>query len=363
MKYLIICLLGLCCMHLTTGQLQAQTIAPKYSNEFLAIGVGARALAMANAQAAHVTDATAGYWNPAGLLALKHDYSLSLMHAEYFAGIAKYDYAGFATRIDSSSVLAVSAIRFGVDDIPDTRFLFDANGNINYDNIRFFSAADYAFLLSYARETSWLPGLSLGGNAKVVHRSVGQFANAWGFGLDAGAQYHRGQWGIGLMLRDITTTFNAWTYNSEMFREVYTQTGNEIPESSLEITLPRAILGFSRQFMFSERLSALLALDLVTTFDGKRNVLLKSNRASVDPQMGFELGYQQLVYLRGGLGQVQQETDFDGSHYTTFRPTAGLGVRLHKVVIDYALTDVGNQASAPYSHVFSLKVNLNKKDE
>lgn len=363
MKYLITCFLVLCFSHLTTEQLQAQTIAPKYSNEFLAIGVGARALAMANAQVAHVKDATAGYWNPAGLLSLEHDYSLSLMHAEYFAGIAKYDYAGFATRIDSSSVLAISAIRFGVDDIPDTRFLFDANGNVNYDNIRFFSAADYAFLLSYARQTSWLPGLSFGGNAKVVHRSVGQFANAWGFGLDAGLQYHKGQWALGLMLRDITTTFNAWTYNSELFRDVYTQTGNEIPESSLEITLPRAILGLSHQFMLSERLSALLALDLLTTFDGKRNVLLKSNMASLDPQVGFELGYQNLVYLRGGAGQVQQETDFDGSRYTTFRPTAGLGVRLHKVVIDYALTDVGNQASAPYSHVFSLKVNLNKKDD
>lgn len=362
MKYQISCFLFFCLLQLS-GQLQAQTVTPKYSNEFLAIGVGARALAMSNAQVSQVSDATAGYWNPAGLLAVEHDYSFSLMHAEYFAGIAKYDYAAFATRIDSSSVLAISAIRFGVDDIPDTRFLFDANGNLNYDNIRFFSAADYAFLLSYARQTSWLPGLSLGGNAKVVHRSVGKFANAWGFGLDVGAQYQRGSWAMGLMLRDITTTFNAWTYNSELFRDVYSQTGNEIPESSLEIILPRAILGFSREFRFSERLHGLLALDLVTTFDGKRNVLLKSSLASADPQMGFELGYQKLVYLRVGGGQVQQEKDFDGSNYTTFRPTAGLGVRLHKVVIDYALTDVGNQASAPFSHVFSLKVNLNKKDE
>jgi hypothetical protein len=363
MKYQISWLLVFCLLLLLSGQLKAQTLTPKYSNEFLAIGVGSRALAMSNAQVAHVNDASSGYWNPAGLLALEHDYSLSLMHAEYFAGIAKFDYAAFATRVDSSSVLALSVIRFGVDDIPDTRFLFDANGNINYDNIRFFSAADYAFLLSYARHTSWLPGLSVGANAKVVHRSVGQFANAWGFGLDAGAQFRSGPWALGLMLRDITTTFNAWTYNSELFRDVYSQTGNEIPESSLEITLPRAVLGVSKTFQFSERLSGLLALDLVTTFDGRRNVLLKSAIASADPQMGFELGYQELVYLRIGGGQIQQEKNFDGSPYTTFRPTAGLGIRLHKVVIDYALTDVGNQASAPYSHVFSLKVNLNKKDE
>lgn len=341
----------------------AQTVAPKYSNEFLAIGVGAKGLGMGNAQVAHVNDATSGYWNPAGLLALEYDYSVSLMHAEYFAGIAKYDYAGFATRIDSSSVLGISAIRFGIDDIPDTRYLFDANGTINYDNIRFFSAADYAFLLSYARKTRFLPALQLGGSAKVVHRSVGKFANAWGFGLDAGAQYKTGNWAFGLMLRDITTTFNAWTYNSELLKDVYTQTGNDIPESSMEITLPRAILGVARNFNISQRFSALLAVDLVSTFDGKRNVLVKSDMASLDPQMGFQLAYQNLIFLRGGVGHIQKEKDFDGSKYTTFRPNGGLGVKLNKVVIDYALTDIGNQTSAPYSHVFSLKVNLNKKDE
>ena len=341
---------------------RAQTITPKYSNEFLAIGVGARALAMGNAQVALVNDATAGYWNPAGLLSLDNDYSLSLMHAEYFAGIAQYDYAGFSTRIDSSSVMGLSLIRFGVDDIPDTRFLFDANGMLNYDNVRFFSAADYAFLFSYARESA-LPGLSLGANAKVVHRSVGKFANAWGFGLDAGAQYQLGRWSFGLMLRDITTTFNAWTYNAELLKDVYSQTGNAIPESSLEVTLPRAVLGVARKFYFSERLSALVALDMVSTFDGKRNVLLRTEVVSAEPQLGLELAYQELIYLRAGVGHLQQLKDFDGSKYTSFRPNGGIGIRLHKVMIDYALTDIADQSAAPYSHVFSLKVNLNKKDE
>ena len=362
MRYIIFLFLLVCSL-LQVHEGKAQTTTPKYSNEFLAIGVGARALGMGNAQVAHVNDATSGYWNPAGLLAVKSDYSLSLMHAEYFAGIAKYDYAGFTTRIDSVSALGISAIRFGIDDIPDTRYLFDANGTINYDNIRFFSAADYAFLLSYARKPSFLPGLSLGGNAKVVHRSVGKFANAWGFGLDTGAQYKTGNWAFGLMVRDITTTFNAWTYNSELLKDIYTQTGNEIPESSLEITLPRAVLGLARNFNISKNFSALLALDLISTFDGKRNVLLKSGFASMDPQFGFEFAYQDLVYLRGGAGYIQKEKDFDGSSFTTYRPNGGLGVRLKKVVIDYALTDIGDQSAAPYSHVFSLKVNFHKKDE
>ena len=130
------------------GSTTAQT-ARKYSNEFLAIGVGARALGMSGAFVSAASDATAGYWNPAGLTGITSKFQGALMHSEYFAGIAKYDYGSLATRLDPKSVLAVSVVRFGVDDIPDTSELIDANGNINYDRIQSFSAADYGFLFSY----------------------------------------------------------------------------------------------------------------------------------------------------------------------------------------------------------------------
>lgn len=343
----------------------AQTLTPKYSNEFLSIGVGARAMAMSGSQAAHVKGVTSGYWNPAGLLSVEADHSLALMHAEYFAGIAKYDYAAYATPIDSMSSLGISLIRFGIDNIPDTRFLYDANGTLNYDNIRFFSAADYALLLSYARQIRQLPGLRIGASAKIVHRNVGKFANAWGFGLDAGMQWQKGGWQLGLMLRDITTTFNAWSVNTALLEEVYAQTGNEIPESSLEITLPKAILGVARTFAIKEDFTLLAAADLVTTFDGPRNVLIRSKPVSVDPQFGLELGYKNLIWLRGGLGQFQQVKELNAARSTTYlmQPTTGLGVRLGNFKIDYALTDVGDISDAPYSHVFSLTLNFRNKHE
>ncbi|MCH5715076.1 hypothetical protein [Niabella hibiscisoli] len=68
----------------------------KYSNEFLNIGAGARGLAMGSAQAASVTDGTAGYWNPAGLVNVQGRTEVNLMHSEYFAGIGKYDFANVA---------------------------------------------------------------------------------------------------------------------------------------------------------------------------------------------------------------------------------------------------------------------------
>ena len=63
------------------------------------------------------------------------------MHAEYFAGIAKYDYVGGVSRINDSSSLGVSVIRFGVDNIPNTLELIDNDGNIRYDRISSFSSA------------------------------------------------------------------------------------------------------------------------------------------------------------------------------------------------------------------------------
>ena len=73
----------------------------KYSNEFLNIGAGARGLAMGSAQAASVTDGSAGYWNPAGLVHVQDVTQVNLMHSEYFAGIGKYDYANVALPTNS----------------------------------------------------------------------------------------------------------------------------------------------------------------------------------------------------------------------------------------------------------------------
>ncbi len=332
--------------------------APKYSNEFLSIGVGARGLGMSGSQVAHVSDVTAGFWNPAGLMKVESKYEFSLMHAEYFAGIAKFDYAGFTTALDSSNVIGLSLIRFAVDDIPDTRFLYDANGKLNYDNIRFFSAADYAFIFSYARKTNFIKGLHLGANFKVVHRNVGDFANAWGFGLDAGAQLTVRKWQLGLMLKDITTTFNVWSHNSEELEVVYSQTNNEIPESTIEVTLPKAILGVARQFPIGKSFGLLTSVDLDFTFDGKRNVPIKSDFASIDPHMGIEVDYVQTIFLRVGVGNIQQVKDFDESLSTTYQPNFGVGVKVKKLTIDYAMTDIGDQAESLYSHVFSLKLSL-----
>ena len=335
--------------------------APKYSNEFLSIGVGGRSLGMSNACVASIHDVTAGYWNPAGLLQMKSDMQLGLMHSEYFAGIAKYDYGAVARRIDTSSVFALSVIRFGVDNIPNTTELIDAAGNVNYDKITQFSAADYAFVLSYARAPK-IKGLHLGANAKIIRRIVGDFAGAWGFGLDAGAQYEHKGWKFGLMARDITTTFNAWNYSlTQEMQDVFAVTGNEIPTNSTEITLPRLIFGAAKSIDLMKDLSLLTELNLDMTFDGMRNVLFQGNPLSGDPHLGIELGYKGMAFLRGGIMNIQREKNLTGKKSVTLQPNFGVGIKIKSISLDYARTDIGDQSVALYSHVFSVRLDINRQ--
>jgi len=359
MKIIIIKILIIAVSILTLGQ-DSIAQAVKYSNEFLAIGVGARALGMSKATVATVNDVTSGYWNPAGLTGLKKDISVGLMHSEYFAGIAKYDYASIASKIDDKSSIGFSYIRFGVDDIPNTINLIDNNGNVNYNNITSFSAIDNAFLLSYARKTG-VEGLSVGLNAKVIYRKIGDFAQAWGFGLDLAAQYEYKKWNFGAVLRDATSTFNAWSYSLDQNTiDVFQKTGNEIPENGLELTLPRLILGVGREFEI-KKFAVLPELNFVTTFDGQRNTLIQGDPVSIDPYFGMEVSYAKIVFLRGGVGNFQKvKAEVGDFKKTTFQPNIGIGLSLKGVTIDYALTDVGDNSVALYSNVFSLTIDLNK---
>jgi peroxiredoxin len=334
----------------------------KYSNEFLAIGVGARALGMSNAYVTTVNDVTSGYWNPAGLTQMKKDFQVGLMHAEYFAGIAKYDYGAFAANIDSASAFGFSIVRFGVDDIPNTTQLIDADGNVDYDRISSFSVADYAFMFSYARKSK-IEGLRYGANVKIIYRNVGDFAQAWGFGFDAGVQYDYKKWKFGLMARDVTSTFNAWTSSlDEETIDVFINTGNELPENGIEVTLPKVIFGIGRALKISEKFSALGEIDFDFSTDGRRNVLITGDPVSIDPHMGVEVGYSKTIFLRLGVGNFQKVTDILKDDKITYQPNFGIGIQFRGITIDYAFSDIGDKSDALYSNIFSLKFDINKQN-
>ena len=320
------------------------------------IGVDAAAFGMANAVTASTANVNSGYWNPAGLIALENN-QLSLMHASYFANIASYDYGAFAMPLDDRSAVAISIIRFGVDDILNTTQLIDDQGNIDYSRISLFSTADYGVTFSYARALQ-LDGLNIGVNAKVIRRIIGDFASSWGFGLDVGLQFNKNDWQFGLMARDITTTFNAWAIDEEKFTEIQGAIegqNQELPETT-EITIPKLNLGISRKFIFHYDYALLTEIDLNFRF-AETNDLVSTSFTNFTPALGLEFGYLDMIFIRAGMGNFQNITQLDGNEAIGFQPNIGVGFKYKGIQIDYALTDLGDQSAALYSNIFSVTLD------
>ena len=331
----------------------------KYSNEFMNIGVDASSISMSGAVTSSINNVNSGYWNPAGLTALEQG-EISLMHSNYFANIANYNYIAYAKPIDDQSAIGFSMIRFGVDDILDTTQLIDDQGNINYDRINLFSAVDYGFIISYARKML-TKEISYGINTKVIRRIIGDFATSWGFGLDIGIQLKTSNnWRFGLMARDISTTYNSWSINETRFNDIQNaiEGQNQEAPNSTEITMPKIQLGVSKLHKINYDYSLLTSFDLIMKFE-QNNSLISTEFISINPAIGLQFGYTDNVFLRLGVGNFQNEIDFDNSTNLTIQPNFGVGLKIKDIEIDYAFTDIGDQSVALYSNIFSLKVDFN----
>ncbi len=340
----------------------------KYVNEFLNVGVSARAQGMSNSVIASVSDISAGYWNPSALSFVQTPLQVGAMHAEWFAGIAKFDYlsVGKALNPIKESFGSISLIRFGIDEIPYTINLISPEGEIQYDEVSEFSAADYAMLLSYAQRIGVNGHWYIGGTTKIIHRSVGSFGKAWGFGADLGLSYRTEKWNLAIVGRDITTTFNAWSFSlTEREKEVFTQTGNVIPVSSSEITKPRIILGYARKSKIGRDYRLITEINLDFTTDGRRNVLVSADPVSMSPSLGLELAFRKIVQIRAGVGKFQQVKNLANPDVKTweFQPTFGIGLSLGDFQLDYALTDIGDVSDVNVSHIFSIFLNLERKEK
>lgn len=335
----------------------------KYTNNFLEIGVGAKGLAMGGAVVAGADDATAVFWNPAGITSMSGDIQLGLMHNQYFAGIASFNYGGVVRPLSQEGkYIGLSFVRLDVDMIPNTLRLINPDGSINYDNISDFSISDNAVYFTYAQKTS-VEGLSVGGNFKVIRRLVSSFANAWGFGFDVSALYQNKDLTLGANLRDATTTLNVWSFGfTQEERELLEATGNIVPNGSTkELSSPSLTTGMKYDITLKEHFTISPELNLEIASDGKRNVFKNIGRFSLDPMFGIELGYRQAVYVWGGVNNYQTFTDNSGNTSSSLQPNLGAGLKIKSIKLSYAMTNIGDDTKALYSNVFSLVIDINKK--
>ena len=334
----------------------------KFVNEFLNIGVGARAHGMSGSVVASTNDAAAAYWNPANLTSLSKPMQLNAMHANWFGGIANYDFASLAFRLrGGKSFGSLSLIRMGIDNLPNTLNLVGPDNSINFDRITTFSAADYAFFLSLASKRS--EKFDVGGSVKVIHRSIGSFGNSWGFGADFGLRYKAGNFIIGVQGRDITTTFNSWRFNlSEDEKARFLETGNDVPLSSTEITLPRIISGVAYKKMFNA-FQLLVEGNLHISTDGRRSGLIANKNFNIEPVLGLETGFYDKVFIRAGIGNIQRIINLSGNNRVIdFQPNVGMGLVLGRLKVDYALANVGNVSGVLTSHIFSVALDFKEKE-
>jgi hypothetical protein len=165
--------------------------AEKYAGEFLSLGAGARALGMGGSFVAVADDATATYWNPAGLGGLERT-ELTFMHTGIY-GLDKYDFLNCVQPFGKAGTFGVSWARLGIGDIPMTQLT--KVGAMSASNRPFISGymqdTENAFMLSYGKRLpmGMLKGnnIQFGGTFKFIYNAVsGANRNAVGFGGDLG---------------------------------------------------------------------------------------------------------------------------------------------------------------------------------
>ncbi len=340
----------------------AQRIA-KYGADFLAGGVDARALAMGGANVAQTRNVNSVYWNPSGLAHTQYP-EVAYMHAERFAGIVSFDFAAIAYPVSHNSTVGLSFFRSGVNDIKNTLNAWDAERNQPKANpesyITSFSAADMAFLISYARRLN--QRFVVGASGKIIRRTIGDFADAWGYSFDAGAQWHGDRFMIGVQLQDLSTMLQSWSVNASAFsiEETNPDTGapytftevfdQELPTGDTFLVLPVVRLGSGLIVPISSQSTLTFGLDVDVAFDGQQANAFNLGDLSFHPRLGGEFSFRNLVALRAGINRIAQ-TD---SYGLDIVPSVGAGIRLGPLSVDYGFGDFGGLVSdLGYSHRIS----------
>ncbi len=362
---------------------RAQEIA-KYGAEFLAGGVGARAIGMGGAQVGLAADVTAGYWNGAGLSRIAYP-EIAYMHVERFAGVVSFDYAGGALPVNERSTVGLSFFRSGVNDIVNTLSAWNPDlGQPRPDylsRITRFSAADYAFFLTYARSVS--EKLAVGLTGKIIRRGIGDFADAWGYSFDLGVQYRTERFALGANLQDLSTMMQSWSINPDAFSVDCADSGGapfeacidpetgqayesnadryralfdqRMPEGGTELVLPVARLGAGTMLPVAGASEVTLGLDMDVFFDGRGAYAASVGDVSFEPRLGAEFDYRGVVALRGGISRVQYGEDLGLS----LTPSVGAGLRLAQFSVDYAFGDfAGASRDLGFSHRISAQLRL-----
>jgi hypothetical protein len=282
----------------------ALVLADQSGMEFLKIGVGARAMAMAGAYVGFASGAEAGYWNPAGLTQIER-IEFSATHLQWSTDVM-YEFLTYGQKLPGIGSVGASLFYLDVGEI-DAR---DEFGQVLPE----ISVYDACGMVSFARTIT--PVISGGLSLKGFQEKIGDDATS-GFAVDVGGLIHVAKVNIGFNIQNL---------------------GMKLKFVDEEFSLPMT----ARLGVAFHPLPA-----LVLALDGDYQVVNK--RGAV--HFGGEYWVKEMVAVRAGYQYKSEDDQLDLLNGLG----AGLGVKYMKFGIDY-----GYEPSPELGdiHRISLKVSL-----
>lgn len=293
---------------------------------FLSIDVGSRATAMGGAYVAVAQDATAMFWNPAGIATI-NNYQAMFHHSEWIADL-NFNYLGVVLPIAGVGNFGLNVTSLSMDDMERTTITNpDGTGEM-------FSAGSYAFGLSYARELT--DRFSIGFNFKYLTETIFH-SSANGVAFDIGTLF--------------TTQFNGMKIGMSI-----TNYGPKVKMSGrdmlTQVDIDPTVTGNNENinaYLKNEAFDLPLLFRVGVSMDllkgvGNSNLILSADALHPNDDVesvnvGAEYVFNNLLSLRGGYATLFSEDSFQGlSLGAGLNYTIISGIRL---IVDYAYKDFG----------------------
>ncbi len=303
----------------------AQTVSKTGTTaaQFLKIGVGARALGMGGAYSAVSNDATALYWNPAGLASLQKN-EVILDHQDWILDV-DLDFIGISYKTPFGTIGgAICAMYMGEMEVTTTH---DPEGT--GEN---FSAGSLMGQLTFSKNLT--DRFSFGLSTKIIRENIYN-SKANGVAIDLGTLYNT-------QISGLSMGMSISNYGTKMKMEgrdllLQTEVDPSLESDPININANFATDPFELPLIFrfglaykkslSDAFKVLVAADALHPNDNTESI-----------NLGSELSYNDFLFLRSGIADVYQRDRISGFAF-------GCGVKLKlsnlTYFIDYTYQDKG----------------------
>lgn len=290
--------------------------------QFLKIGVGGRAIGMGESFIAIANDATALYWNPAGLVQFE-EHQFVFSHTDWVADI-KHEFAGYVHHFSDVSAIGISFTSLHMDDMKVTTELMP------FGTGEYFSFGNVAVGLSYAHK--FTEQFSFGFSVKYARETLDKLYMD-GFLVDLGTYY----W-TGLGTSRFSVAVTNFGGNMAPKGEVTLLNGNKITEFQSYSPPTMFRIGFAVEPVYTESHKLTTSIQINHPNDNSENLAL-----------GMEYNWQNFFFLRGGYKLNVDEQRF------AFGAGIKTPISFAKLSFDYAynsFTRLGN------THRFSIILGI-----